>query len=286
MGTPPVPYAFLLFGSGGRQEQSIVSDQDNGLVYQLPPRLGEREKQEVDAYFHLFGATIVQGLEEVGYPPCHGNVTCVHNRWRGSVEHWLDMYDGWRSNPTWENARYLLLVADARVLCGDADIFVPVETHYHQQMAHNPLLMSRLVSNTLYHRVPLGWFGRIRKEVQGRYRGAIHLKNGVYLPFVNCVRHHALAHGIRATSTLERSAALRDKGIWPEELSRSVDHHFRLLLGLRLLPSLHWQDEHYLSNSYIKLSELSADTISTVRSAMKLALLLQKMTAKLPDGMT
>ncbi len=286
VGTPPVPYAFLLFGSGGRQEQALVSDQDNGLVYQLPPHLTEREREEVHTYFHLLGASIVQGLEEVGYPPCQGNVTCVHNRWRGSVENWIDMYSDWCGNPTWENARYLLLAGDARVLCGDLAVYTPVMTHYYQQVVNNPLLMSRLVSNTLYHRVPLGWFGRIVTEVQGRYRGAINLKNGVYLPFVNCVRHYALSCGIRATSTLERISALCEKGIWPEEFARSVEHHFRLLLGLRLLPPLHWSDDHYLSNSYIKLSELPGDTLSTLKTAMKLALLLQKMTAKLPDGIS
>jgi CBS domain-containing protein len=284
LGRPPVPYAFLLFGSGGRQEQALVSDQDNGLVYQLPPHLNKGEREEVHKYFHLFGASIVQGLEEAGYPPCHGNVTCVHNRWRGSIEQWIALYDDWRNNPTWENARYLLLAGDARVLTGDASIFAPVEAHYYQQLINNPLLLSRLASNTLYHRVPLGWFGRITTEVQGRYRGAINLKNGVYLPFVNCVRHYALACGVRATTTLERAAALREKGIWPEEFSRSVEHHFRQLLGLRLLPPLHWQDEQYLSNSYIKLSELPKETLSTIKAAMKLALLLQKMTAKLPHG--
>ena len=33
-GKPPVPYAFILFGSGGRSEQTLWSDQDNGLIYE------------------------------------------------------------------------------------------------------------------------------------------------------------------------------------------------------------------------------------------------------------
>ena len=36
-GEPPLPYAFLLMGSGGREEQTPWSDQDNGLVYENPP---------------------------------------------------------------------------------------------------------------------------------------------------------------------------------------------------------------------------------------------------------
>jgi CBS domain-containing protein len=172
LGTPPAPYAFLLFGSGGRQEQAIISDQDNGLVYRLPPDLGETEQKEVHTYFRLLGAAIVQGLEETGYPPCQGNVTCVHNRWCGSHTQWMDQFTHWASDPTWEHARYILLAADARVLHGDSSVFAPVQAHYHKLIAGNTSLLSRLVSNTLYHRVPLGWFGRILTDVQGRYRGA------------------------------------------------------------------------------------------------------------------
>ncbi|MGI6187762.1 MAG: putative nucleotidyltransferase substrate binding domain-containing protein, partial [Brevibacillus sp.] len=115
----------------------------------------------------------------------------------------------------------------------------------------------------------------------GRYPGAINLKYGVYLPIVNVVRHFALAHGIHAASTLERLAALREAGIWPVAFCREVEHHFRLLLGLRLIAPLHWRDGTYASNSYVKLSELSSDTLSMLREAMKLALRLQKWTKKM-----
>jgi CBS domain-containing protein len=282
MGTPPTPYAFLLLGSGGRQEQAIISDQDNGLVYLLPPDLGRTEREEIHSYFRLLGADIVQGLEEAGYPPCQGNITCAHNRWRSSQAQWMDQFTRWAANPTWEHARYLLLAADARVLYGDSFVFAPVQDHYHKLMANHPSLLSRLVSNTLYHRVPLGWFGRSLTDVQGRYRGAFNLKNGVYLPLVNCVRHFSIAHGIRVTSTLHRLTELREKAVWPDSICRMLDHHFRQLLGLRLMAPLHWQDEAYTSNSYLKLSELSAESVAIAKTAMKLAIRLQKLTAQLP----
>ncbi|WNC15755.1 DUF294 nucleotidyltransferase-like domain-containing protein [Brevibacillus brevis] len=283
-GTPPVPFAFLQFGSGGRHEQALISDQDNGLVYLLPPHLDAADTEKVHHYFHLLGATIVQGLEEAGYPPCQGNVTCVSPKWRGSVEQWIERIDSWASHPIWENARYLLLASDARVLWGETAIFGPVLDHFRRLLANNHFLMSRLVSNTLHYRVPLGLFGRILPEVQGRFRGAVNLKYGVYLPIVNCVRHFALANGIFCSSTLERLVLLREKGIWPKSFCDEVESHFRQLLGLRLVAPLHWEDGQYTSNSYIKLGELSADTTVMARTAMKLAIRLQRMTAKLPSG--
>ncbi|MGN7470734.1 DUF294 nucleotidyltransferase-like domain-containing protein [Brevibacillus sp. SAFN-007a] len=283
VGTPPVPFAFLQFGSGGRFEQAIVSDQDNGLVYEIPAHLTEAEQERVHGYFQLLAATIVSGLEEVGYPPCQGNVTCLSPRWRGSVAQWSDQLDRWISHPIWENARYLLLASDVRVLYGESAIFAPVLDRFRQLLASNPFLLDRLVSNTLHYRVPLGLFGRVLPEVTGRFRGAINIKYGVYLPIVNCVRHFALAHGIFVSSTLERLGELAEKGVWSNSFCDEVAAHFRLIQGLRLTALLHWEDGHYASNSYIKLDKLSPDSIVQVREAMKLAIRLQKMTAKLPS---
>ncbi|EJL42991.1 MULTISPECIES: DUF294 nucleotidyltransferase-like domain-containing protein [Brevibacillus] len=283
VGTPPVPFAFLQFGSGGRFEQAIISDQDNGLVYSIPEHLNESEQERVHGYFQLLAATIVSGLEEAGYPPCQGNVTCLSPKWRGSVDQWIDQLDRWISHPVWENARYLLLASDVRVLYGESAIFAPVLDRFRQLLAGNTFLLDRLVSNTLHYRVPLGLFGRVLPEVTGRFRGAINIKYGVYLPIVNCVRHFALAHGIFVSSTLERLGELAEKGVWSKSFCDEIAAHFRLIQGLRLTALLHWEDGHYTSNSYIKLSKLSPDSITQVREAMKLAIRLQKMTAKLPS---
>lgn len=283
MGVPPVPYAFLQFGSGGRQEQALISDQDNGLVYQLPADLSQQEIDEINTYFRLLVASIVQGLEEVGYPPCQGNVICSNSRWHGPIEAWKETYDQWYVEPTWENIRYLLLVSDARLLSGDAAFYSELQDHFQKNLSNNPQIFPRLVSNTLHHQVPLGWFGRLLPEVRGKHRGAINIKNGVYLPFVNCIRLWALTHGIYANSTLDRLYGLRDMKVWENEFCNKVEDHFRQLIGLRLIPALQWQDDVYLSNSYVKIDEMPKETISFLKSAMKLALHLQKITAKLPD---
>lgn len=64
-GSPPVPYAYLLFGSGGRMEQTLSSDQDSGVVYQDC----EDNKEQVREYFQLLCKIIVKNLIDIGYPP-------------------------------------------------------------------------------------------------------------------------------------------------------------------------------------------------------------------------
>src|SRR2546428_1918888 len=58
-GQPPTSYAFLLFGSGGRREQSLWSDQDNGFIYD---QCGEKSIEELESYYEAFVLLILQGL--------------------------------------------------------------------------------------------------------------------------------------------------------------------------------------------------------------------------------
>lgn len=78
-GKPPVPYAFILFGSGGRSEQTLWSDQDNGLVYAESEK---HQEEEVEEYFIKLVDCILQGLDALGYPPCEGNVVSSNKQWR------------------------------------------------------------------------------------------------------------------------------------------------------------------------------------------------------------
>ncbi len=284
MGNPPVPYAFLLFGSGGRREQTLFSDQDNGIVYLLPPDADAETKRLMTAYFEQLGKLVVERLVEVGYPPCQGNVLCANHRWNRSLAGWQEMFAEWCADPTWENIRYLLLTGDARMIAGDPALFASWQSCYRQMFVDHPSLVSRCVSNTLHHRVPLGLFGRIITEINGKYQGAIHVKNGLYLPYVNCIRLWSLAHGVSETHSFERIEMLRQQGVWTEELCSLVSRHFQQAIYLRLLAATHWQEELFESSSYLKMSLMSKEALLALKQSMKQALALHKMTATLQRG--
>src|SRR5690606_3811567 len=116
-GSPPVPYAYLLFGSGGRAEQTISSDQDSGLIYGNP-RLGQ-DAAAVHAYYGELAERIVASLQAVGYPPCEGGVISTNPEWCDSLAGWQAKLDSWFGEAHWEVVRYLLIVADGRMVYGD-----------------------------------------------------------------------------------------------------------------------------------------------------------------------
>src|SRR5690606_27425735 len=119
-GPPPVPYAYLLFGSGGRREQTLTSDQDSGMLYDDPGP--DRDEAEVHAYFLTFSARIVETLQAIGYPPCEGSVISSNADWCASLRGWQAKLDTWFAEASWEQVRYLLIMADCRAVYGDSQL--------------------------------------------------------------------------------------------------------------------------------------------------------------------
>lgn len=70
LGGPPVPYAWVALGSEGRLEQTLLTDQDNALVFagDEPP------DEEVAAWFGRLAQEVIGGLLQAGFPLLPGRV--------------------------------------------------------------------------------------------------------------------------------------------------------------------------------------------------------------------
>ncbi|HEU4340010.1 MAG TPA: DUF294 nucleotidyltransferase-like domain-containing protein, partial [Candidatus Binatia bacterium] len=90
LGPPPADFAWIVFGSEGRSEQTLLTDQDNALIY------GE-ESQAARAYFTALAERIVNGLIQVGFPPCTGGFMAT--RWCKPLEQWRRLFAGWVRTP-------------------------------------------------------------------------------------------------------------------------------------------------------------------------------------------
>lgn len=176
---------FILFGSGGRSEQTLWSDQDNGLVY------GESEKhqeEEVEEYFIKLVDCILQGLDALGYPPCEGNVVSSNKQWRKPLTAYTQMMLEWLQEPEWENIRYLLIMADMRCIYGSQNLVDQLRGTILTYVQENSSVLNYLLSNTLHHKISLGVFGQLITERYGEDAGGFDIKYGAYIPIVNGIR--------------------------------------------------------------------------------------------------
>ncbi|THF83873.1 DUF294 nucleotidyltransferase-like domain-containing protein [Cohnella fermenti] len=273
-GAPPVPYAYLLFGSGGRREQTFSSDQDSGLIYDDPQ--DEAEALTLENYFRTLAQLTVDCLIEIGYPPCEGNVIASNPEWCLSISSWERKLDAWFEEPSWENVRYLLIVADGRLIGGDRELSERWYGRFHRDFLGTPVIARRMMENTLRHKVLVGVFGQLLTERYGELAGSLDIKYGAYIPMVNVFRLLAVHAGIQETSTVGRIRSLETAGILsPDEAKESMDA-FGLLLKLRLMAVTKSEDGQWVGTGVLKASDLNREWKLPLKKALKLGRKLQR----------
>lgn len=277
LGPPPVPYAMLLFGSGGRREQTMWSDQDNGLIYQ-DPAPGEEER--VGHYFEALGRTVVEKLFLLGYPPCEGNVMCNQPLWGQSAGGWFATLDGWMEDPNWENIRYLLIVADMRCIHGDPGFAVILKERMLARVSRDRQLLGALLRNTLRRKVSLGVLGNLIPERYGEDMGGIDIKYGAYIPLVNAIRLLAIRHGITESGTLDRIGAMQRMGVEEERLTSDWRQAFDTVLRLRSLTSSKLEDGYYQSGGVLPGALLTKSRKQELKAALRTGQKLHKYVEK------
>ena len=254
-GAPPVPYAYLLFGSGGRREQTLSSDQDSGLIYEDPgPGL---DPEAVRAWFRELARQVVKTLERAGYPPCDGNVISSNEAWCDALSVWQARLDGWFGDPHFENVRYLLIVSDGRAVSGDGRLAERLKDRFFRCVQSHPGIAERMLQNTMRYKPLVGLFGQLLPERYGEDAGSIDIKYGAYIPLVSAVRLLAVISGVRETPTLSRLRRLRETGRLSPRDAEACGSAFEFFLKLRLLAASRNRGGLYANNGKVAAALLT-----------------------------
>jgi CBS domain-containing protein len=277
LGIPPVAFTFVLFGSGGRREQTLWSDQDNGLIYELTEF---EDEEQVSSYFKALADCIVEGLMVLGYPPCEGKVICSNESWRKSSTEWNKMVLGWLEEPNWEHIRYLLIVEDMRSVYGDASIVDRSKQFIAEYISEHRSILENLLQNTLHRKTSLGIFGQLLTERYGEDAGGVDIKYGSYIPIVNGIRLLAIQADVRETSTLERIDKLLECKSITFEQADEWKRAFALNLELRSMTPFQLEDGLYSSRGKLSASQLSKQSKQELKFSLHAGIDLQKFVQK------
>jgi CBS domain-containing protein len=274
----PVPYAFLFFGSAGRCEQTIGSDQDNGLIYQSTNDPQEAERN--DQFFADFADQLTEHIIHLGFAECSGRVLCKEAQWRKSEKQWYAQMLAWMQDPSWEHVRYLLILADGRVVCGDSSLYNRLKQQYLDYVRDHPTILQAMLRNTLHRKVLIGLFGNLIREQFGEAQGGVDIKYGAYVPFVNAIRLLAIRHHQPVSSTVERIAAMREANQIDEQLAERWLHAFQGIMSLRAQTFLQEHESLFVSEGKLKASQMTPQMIRELKEYMKVTKQLQLYTRK------
>ncbi|WP_164931476.1 DUF294 nucleotidyltransferase-like domain-containing protein [Longirhabdus pacifica] len=282
MGKPPLSFQFVLFGSGGRQEQTLWSDQDNGLIYHSN---NDKEEELHRDYFVQLGKMIEQTLESIGYPPCDGKVTCSNEAWCLNVQQWDQQLKHWIDNPDWENIRYLLICADVRVIYQHGSMPEDIHQPFCFRSYFDYAVLKHMLRNTLRHKVMVNIFGRLITEQYGVAAGSIDIKYGMYIPIVNGIRLLAIKHGIDACSTLERIEQLQQNNWITEEVATKWSIAFCDAMKYRMMAHYEHKQGCFTSNGMLKADRLTKKQVEELKQSIKTGTQLQKYVKKVISSM-
>jgi len=192
---------WLAFGSEGRAEQTISTDQDNGLVF-----LSEQPERDRPRWL-TFGRSVNEALDRCGYPLCKGNIMASNPQCCLTPQEWSRRFGNWIEHGSPEDLLKANIYFDLRPLAGRADLAQPLRDTITRQAARLPRFAKQMADNARRHRVPLNWRGAIdTKTVEGREM--VDLKHHGTAVFVDVARLYALALGVPAIGTRERFEAI------------------------------------------------------------------------------
>lgn len=229
LGPPPVPYCFLALGSMARQEQGMVTDQDNALL------LDDRYDPVLHGpYFAELATFVCDGLARCGYPLCSGGVMATNPRWRQPRGVWQGYFDGWITQPTPEGLLHSNIFFDLDGVHGRTEWADALRRHVARQARQHPRFLASMARNALLRTPPLGFFKDFVLEADGRHSAAINLKRRGTAPLTDLIRVHALAVGSEALNSFERLDDVVRAQVLPPGRGPDLHDALEFIAGVRL----------------------------------------------------
>ena len=226
---PPARWCWLGLGSEGRLEQTLATDQDNGLIFSASD---DGEARDLRERFLPFARDANQALADCGFPLCDGEVMGGNPRWCLSLAEWLENFGTWVRTPEPEALLNAAIFFDFRPLAGDAALAADLRRELATLTRGNEIFLRMMTANALAATPPLG---RLRDFVTvPESGGTIDLKKFGSRIFVDAARILALGHGAAETGTSARLRGAARDGIIPPADAEAAVHAFHALQGVRL----------------------------------------------------
>lgn len=246
----PSACVWFVMGSAGRLEAPLWTDQDHGLF------MGD-QWEGADAFTRL----LVKGLQQAGYPLCPGRVMASEPLWRGTPAAWEKRLERWCRGNSRDDARYVMIVADARTVVGDMREVQKWRNDLIRLVRQHPQILRR--ESDRRSRTPLGPWGRLYRERYGIHAGKVPIKEGGYLLMVDAFRLWSLSLGIDETSTHRRIQEVGRSLGWSQERVDTLMAALDTFLEFRLHNSL----QHGTDTNYVDTKEHPPARIQRLKKA-------------------
>ncbi|WP_336489914.1 DUF294 nucleotidyltransferase-like domain-containing protein [Methylobacterium nigriterrae] len=219
----------ILMGSEGRAEQTVRTDQDNGLLLAEPVP---------EADLAAFRAAFTAALDAFGFPACPGNIMVRNPLWSQPVGGFLDQLRIWVRAGDADAAMNLSIFADAAAVAGDARVLDRAKDGLVALLRGEQRLLAQLAKLIeIFAASDIGVLGTVFATI-GFRQNRIDLKREGTFPIVHGVRVLALEHDALPGSTARRIEALVALGALDDRFGREILSALQIFMNLRLATQL------------------------------------------------
>lgn len=236
--SPSVDFEFcwIALGSEGRLEQTLNTDQDNGIIFAI------QDGQDADALRAVilpFAKRVNLALAECGFPLCNGEVMASNPKWCLTLAEWRSTFANWIDHGDPMALLYSTIFFDFRALYGAIPLASELRNWLGEAARKNSRFLHQLAINALRNSPPLGL---VRDFVTGDGH-TLDLKLNGITPFVDASRIFCLASGINQTNTVNRLRALVEASLMRKQDAEAWIDAFLFIQTLRLRLH-HTQSKH------------------------------------------
>jgi CBS domain-containing protein len=264
LGSAPMRYAWIAFGSQAREEQTARTDQDNGLI------LERRAEGEDAEYFEKLSTFVCDGLDRLGYVYCPGEIMALNTKWRVSLQAWKRHFDRWIDEPDPKSVMHSSIFFDMRCVHGDKELVDALQEYAIGRAKRNRIFRRFMAANVLGHRPPIGFFRRFVQEDDGSHSEGLNLKHRGIVPIIDLVRMRALEAGVREANTFRRMELAVAAGTMNEGDAKSLKDALRLISRIRLAHQADQMTQGREPTNFVPPDELSPLMRRTLKAAFML----------------
>ena len=265
-GSPPIAYALIIMGSGGRREMMLDPDQDNGFILADHPGA---ETKEIDAWFQHFGDRLNVNLDRVGYILCPGDIMARNPMYRKSLSEWKAQITRMTRRPNEKVARWSNIVFDFNAQYGDEALAHELRAHLNDQLEGNAGLLKFMMEDDAQGRAPINWFNQLVTTDRPDGMEIVDVKRNGMRIVANDARILALKSGIGVCNTTDRLDALVRAGVLSDDFGATVSAAYDELLDILLMHQLQQRSSGTPLDKEVAPQDLTAPAREALRVSMR-----------------
>jgi CBS domain-containing protein len=198
---PDIRFCWIALGSEGRLEQTFSTDQDNGLIFDVPAGTAPEEMRD---RLLPFAIAVNKTLDRCGFPLCKGDIMAGNPRWCLSRVEWEMQFSAWIRNTDPEAVLNSAIFFDFRPVFGDAMLAERLRAWLLPATQATPRFLWQMAQAALATRPPLGIIRDFQFDNSPEFPHTLDLKVYGLRPFIEAARINALRFGIAHTNTAQR----------------------------------------------------------------------------------